>query len=153
AADRGEHPGTTSRGGGQVVFRAVDGRVSATLGGRELVADAAMTVDVELAERIRTTPNWRRDYIPLLRELTAAAGDGDSAVMVARSGLDGLERRVAFERGGAHSTLRAAVEESASAGTAENATVQGRSRPIRTLRIPYRGRELEGRALRDQLQA
>jgi hypothetical protein len=150
--DTGERPGNASTADGRVVYRAVDGRVSATLGGRELVADAAMAVDVDLAERIRTATNWRRDYIPLLHELTAAAGDGDSAVSVARRGLDALERRVAFERGGAHSTLRAAAEELPAGGTAEQATVHGRSRPVRSLRIPYRGRELEDGALRDQLR-
>jgi hypothetical protein len=151
AADAGERTEGASDTAGQVVFRAIDGRVSATLGGREVVADAAMAVDVDLAERIRTTANWRRDYIPLLRELTAAGGDGDAAVVVAQHGLDALERRVAFERGGSQSTLRIAATELAPAGTAQSAAVQGRSRPIRTLRIPYRGRELEGPALRDQL--
>jgi hypothetical protein len=152
ASDRHASRAGERRAGG-IVFRAVQGRVSATLSGREVVADAATPLDVELAERIRAARNWRRDYIPLLRELTRVAGDGEAAVQVARHGLDSLERRVAFERGGAHLPLRAAVEELAPSHPAQRGIIKGRARPLRSLTVPYRGQELEGSALRDRLAA
>jgi hypothetical protein len=140
-----------SASGAGVAFRPVEGRPSATLAGRELVADAAAAIDEDLAARVRASRRWRHDYVRLLRELTASAGDADGAVAVAREGLAAIDRRIVFDRGGVSTPVVVAAEHVRPAAPVATGTVEGTARPVRALRVPYRGTELEGPALREQL--
>jgi hypothetical protein len=122
------------------------------LTGRAILADAAGAVDRDLETRVRASRSWRDDYLGVLRELTSASAERDSSLAIARAGLASMRTRLTFERGSRVVNLDDALdafEPSLTLGTGE---ILGTAPAVRVLRVPYRGRQLEGSALSQQLE-
>ncbi|HEU0103990.1 MAG TPA: hypothetical protein VFR07_16870 [Mycobacteriales bacterium] len=129
-----------------------DGTRSTAATGRAVWADAVRVVDEGLAQRIEHSRNWRKDYVGLVVEHTAAATAGDKgAVEVARSGLDSLAGRMRFERDGAATPLAEALGAPREPLGAQ--VVRGEGQRETELVLPYRGQQLRGDALRRQVDA
>jgi len=146
AADRAHEIGDQG-----VSFPEVDGRRSTTATCRAILADAAAAVDPALQERIGSCTRWRRDYVEHLRELTALSAGREPALAIAHGGVQSMRTRLSMERGGRTVSLAHALqsfEPSVAFGTGR---VSGSERPVTALRVPYRGKELEGRSLSEQL--
>ena len=133
-----------------VAFPTVDGTRSTSRTGRAVLAQAARSVDTDLADRIEAERDWRKRYPDHVRALAAAELQaGDVGEQVPRAGLDALHDRFVFARDGQDLPLGEALDTpSAHLGTA---TVHGRRTPQRALTIPYRGQQLQGDALHRQL--
>ena len=130
--------------GAGVTFPVVDGKRRTTPVGRAVLADAARAVDPELGRRIEATANWRSGYMGAVRDLTAAsARSADTALGIARAGLDSARERLVFDREGREVPLAAtgAVAPAIGLGTE---TVAGEAPAVTELRLPFGGRELAG---------
>jgi len=136
-----------------VAFPEVGGRRSTTTTGREILADAAAAADPALAERIRASRRWRQDYIDAIRELTVRSIDGEAAVAIARAGLASMRRRLVFERGESAVSIERSLAAVEPEFEFETRVIRGNARPVTSLRVPYAGGQLEGRALTEQLEA
>jgi len=134
-----------------VVFpREHDGRRSTTATGRAVWADAVRGVDPALAQRIEAAPDWRKDYVDLVVEHTAAAArTATGAVEVARAGLTSLAGRMQYDQEGRSGTVDVAVRSGLGAPDVE--TVRGGGTRVQELVVPYAGQQLSGDALRRQL--
>ncbi len=135
-----------------VCFPEIDGRRSTSATGRAIFADAAGAVDPALELRIRSCAEWRSNYSGLVRELTAASAGREAPLTIARAGLESMRTRLVVEHGDRLSSLDdalRAIEPSHALGSGQ---IHGVAQPLRTLRVPYRGRELHGAALADQLE-
>ncbi len=135
-----------------VAFPLVDARRTTTATGRTILADAAAAVNGDLERRIRSGGNWRGEYLGVLRELTIASAERNSSLAIARAGLATMRSQLTFEREDRVVSLGgslAAIEPSLELGTGE---VRGTAPAVRELRIPYRGRQLQGGALARQLE-
>jgi hypothetical protein len=130
--------------------RSGDGRPT-TPTARGMVADAVAGVRPDLAERIASGRSWRTEYVGFLREITAAsAADGNAALAIAERGLRSMRHRLVLERDGDERPLD---ERSDAAGPVPSVrTVAGGAEPVRELRVPYRGGELRGPALLEQVE-
>jgi hypothetical protein len=136
-----------------VVFpQGPDGRRSTSATGAAVWADAVRECDQGLADAVGGTSDWRKAYVTRVVEVTAAGTRTDKgAVALARAGLDSLEHRLRFARGGVDLPLADCVAQDGPAlGTR---TVRGTGDRVRDLVVPYRGGELQGEALRAQLRA
>ncbi len=137
---------------GGVSFPEVDGRRSTSATGRAILADAAAAIDARLAERIRGCGDWRSEYAPFIRELTAASADSaQSALEISRAGLESMRSRLTFARGGQETPVGGAlaqVEPTLELGTG---LIHGTAARVSELRVPYRGRVLHGSTLAEQL--
>jgi hypothetical protein len=129
-----------------------DGRRSTTATGRAVWADAVRPVDADLATRIEAERDWRRGYVERVVEVTAVGTRSpDSAVAVARAGLEALDRRMRFERAGDSCSVAEAVRGGKGAlGTHRTA---GQGERQQELVVPYDGEQLRGSALLRQLDA
>lgn len=135
-----------------VCFPANDGARSTSVTGRAILADAARAVDGGLAERIEAARDWRRQYVPLVYELTeACALTPQSSLAISEAGLASMRERMVFERDG--ETFELAQAPTANGGERFQAReLQGAGTPVSELRVPYRGRELRGHELEAQLE-
>lgn len=128
-----------------------DGRRSTTATGRTVWADAVRERDPSLADRIAGERDWRRQYVPRVVDVTAAATrSADAAVQVARAGLASLATHMRFEREGESTRVPAAV----SAGTGPvlgTRVVAGAQARVTELVVPYHGDQLRGDALLRQV--
>ncbi|HTY96431.1 MAG TPA: hypothetical protein VMB91_05280 [Solirubrobacteraceae bacterium] len=141
---------TEARAG--VSFPSVDGSRSTSATGRAILADAAHAADPDLAERILACRDWRKGYAPLVRELTAASiSDSEGATSIARAGLASMRSRLTFADRDHETTLDVALAEVRPAYELGTGAIRGTGRPVRELRVPYRGGELSGRELTEQL--
>ena len=128
-----------------------------------MVADAIRGTQPSLAQQVSDTAKWRTEYVEIVRNLTlASAQDSHSAAAIARDGMTSAYRRfVMTDETGAETALAdwdfdAAVEAARSARAQSPAgqdttVVRGSAHPATELAIPYRGQELRGDALRQQL--
>jgi hypothetical protein len=141
----------STNGADGVCFPAIAGSRSTTATGRGILADAARVADAGLAERIESASDWRSGYLSLVRELTeACAVTPQSSLAISEAGLASMRARMVFERGS--QTLE--LERALSAGGGErfhNGEIRGTAAPVTELRVPYRGRELQGSELEEQL--
>jgi len=136
-----------------VRFPAVDGRRSTSATGRAILADAARELDQSLAQRVVSCRDWRKQYAPLIRELTAASlGAGDRVLAAARAGLESAGSRLTFVDGEREVSLKDAIAEVAPAYELATGTIHGTATPVRELRVPYGGRMLSGAELEGQLE-
>lgn len=114
-------------------------------------ADAAETVDSELAQGIRAAPAWRKEYAEFGRQLTeAAATSRASAEVIAQAGLAAARSSLLFERDGEQRPAHEAAE----ADTAfefGTETINGTGERVEQLVVPYRGSQLAGDALRRRI--
>jgi len=139
-----------ARGG--VSFPSTGGSRSTSATGQAILADAARAADPALAERILACKDWRKGYAPLVRELTAASiSDADGATSIARAGLASMRSRLTFADCDRETTLDTALAEVRPAYELGSGAIRGTARPVTELRVPYRGGELRGRALAEQL--
>ena len=93
---------------------------------------------------------WRSDYLVHFRRLVEAGIGGDSAVTIARAGLDSLLSRLVVREG---ATERPLADWSASDVRPTTAEVIGTGDPEPELSVPFRGRRLQGDELRRQVDA
>src|SRR5690348_774498 len=83
---------------------------STTPTGRGILADAARAADADLATRIEQAGAWRRDYAPLLRDVTAvSARSPETATAVADAGLRSMRSRMRVDRDGRELALGEAL--------------------------------------------
>ena len=136
-----------------VAFPEIDGARPTTPTNRSIYADAAAPVDPPLAERIRATRDWRKEYLTHVRALTAASGaDARASLAIAEAGLASMHRRLVVDRDGRALSLSDAV---AAGGRDRDrlglGRIEGTGRRESELSVPYRGSPLRGAALLAQL--
>src|SRR5699024_6744922 len=104
--------------------------------------------------RIETAEDWRKGYVGLVHEATAAsATSADAARRIAADGLASMRSRmVLVDRHGDEVALEAADLPAEGAPFATE-SVRGTGPRVQTLQVPYRGSVLEGERLRGQLAA
>jgi hypothetical protein len=136
-----------------VSFAELDGRRGTTALNQAVVAGAAEPIDRDLADRIRSCTQWRSGYVGFLHELTAAGGlSEDAPIKAAQAGLAAVGAGLVFESEVGTSRLEQTLpsfEPSFAYGTGE---LEGAGSPVTELRVPYRGRELHGASLLEQLE-
>jgi hypothetical protein len=138
---------------GVVLRPGSNGRVSSTAIGKAVVADAARVHDARLAARIEQMGSWRRDYIEAYRDLlTAAAADGVGAAAMSAAGAESLIAHAGYQQDSQMVSLAEAFAAEEELGYAAVA-VRGSAAREADLSLPYRGKRLFGRQLRDQLHA
>ena len=129
-----------------------DGRRSTAATGRTVWSEAVRDVDADLAKRIGSARDWRKEYVPaVVQHTVAATRSPEAAVAVARAGLAAVDAAMTFERDGGASSVAAAVREGEE--RLSQRTVKGEGDPQQELVLPYRGRGLRGAELRRQLDA
>jgi hypothetical protein len=136
---------------GPVCFPEVRGRRSTTSTCRAIVADAARSVDPDLAGRVEACDSWRRDYVSFLRALTALAADPPQALAIAGAGLDSMRGRLVLEGEAGAVGLDHALADAASQPHLSAGEIRGAAQPASRLEVPYHGRMLHGSGLSDQL--
>jgi hypothetical protein len=133
-----------------VLFPVRNGARSTSVTGRAIFAGAAGAADAELATRILASRKWRKQYVPLVRELTSRTAAGELALGVASAGLAEMTSQMSFERDGGALPLHEAAGAEASARH-ETLTVTGKGDRVEQLVVPYGARELMGEELLRQL--
>ncbi|MCQ4121874.1 hypothetical protein [Rhodococcus tibetensis] len=117
-----------------------------------ILADASGTTSQDLRRRVLESATWRTDYATLLAELTSAsARETPTAYTIATEGLASARRNMIWAHGTAESPLDDLDVSSGQAWDPGMETVTGTGRPVMQLQVPYRGRQLAGSALLDQL--
>lgn len=122
-----------------------------------IVSDAVRTSDPALATRVEAGTNWRDEYVSVVRDLTMTTAKKPlAAVDIARAGLDSAYHRMSVTLPDGTETplhewdVDAAVEAARGEYTAR--TIDGTQRPVTTLAVPYKGRDLTGYDLERQLE-
>jgi hypothetical protein len=139
--------------GDGVSFPLVGSRRSTTATGREILADAAGVADATLQQRILGCGNWRGDYASFLRELTvASAASAETALDIAGTGLTSMRSRLVVVRGDREPSLDDALAELEPEREIGIGAIDGVEPAVTELTVPYRGRDLYGRALIEQLE-
>ena len=134
-----------------VHFPERDGRRSSLATGRKIFAAAARATDANLALRIESTDNWRRDYKGPVRALVEAGIRSSSdATLIARSGLNAARDHLTFIRGNDERSMGEAFS-SFREDLFKTGTIEGVERGVAHLSIPYRGKTLAGDDLHRQL--
>ena len=128
-----------------------DGKRSTGATGRAIFADCARGVAPELADRIEHTKDWRSGYLRPIRDIVAAATTTpDAALQVSSDGLASAHRRFRFGRDGQELSVDAAMGAFTAPGFGA-VQIQGTAQLDSDLSVPYRGKRLFGRHLRDQV--
>ncbi|MSO28006.1 MAG: hypothetical protein EXQ60_08120, partial [Candidatus Nanopelagicales bacterium] len=128
-----------------------DGKRSTGATGRAIFADCVRRVDSTLADRIEHTRDWRAGYLTPIRDIVAAAtATPNAALQISRDGLASAHRRFRFGRDGQELNLGEAMASFASPGFC-SVHIQGVAQLESDLSLPYHGRRLFGRHLRDQV--
>ena len=87
-----------------------------------------------------------------MRELTLACAHPDAALAIAAAGLESMRSSLVVAGAGEAVPLARALDTLEPAGELGTELITGASRRVRTLRVPYRGRDLEGVELSEQLE-
>ena len=133
-----------------------EGVRSTTATTKGVLADSVRRVDPALADRIEGVRDWRKGYVDLVHDVTAAsAASADAARRIAGDGLASMRRRmVLVDVAGDEAPLdEATVTLPAGAAPFGSESVRGTADPVTELRVPVGGRELAGDELRGQLAA
>ena len=133
-----------------------EGVRSTTATTKGVLADSVRRVDPALADRIEGVRDWRKGYVDLVHDVTAAsAASADAARRIADDGLASMRRRmVLVDVAGDEAPLdEATVTLPAGAAPFGSESVRGTADPVAELRVPVGGRELAGDELRGQLAA
>lgn len=136
-----------------VQFELVDGQRSSQSTGKVVFARAAAAVDTGLASRIEAQSDWRKTYLAPVRELVeAGARSPKDALRIASDGLAAARDCFVFTLDGEQQPLSDAL---AQPGPTRLRTgqIRGEEAPATELVLPYRGRELRGEALLQQVQS
>lgn len=123
--------------------------------GRDALAAALETVDFPAADAVRRETDWRRGYARHFRHaIVAGLHDPDSAMAIARSGLEHLHGSFEYvDASGERMPLDLATLESVPRTTLSTRTIEGTAEPETELSVPYRGERLRGEALLRQVDA
>ncbi|WP_063043856.1 hypothetical protein [Nocardia pseudovaccinii] len=116
-----------------------------------ILADAAEPASPELRKRVLDSRAWRTDYAALLAKLTSATAYSAVAHAVAAAGLASARRNMVWIEEAREKPLCEVTLGRRLAWQPRTATVTGATQPAAQLRVPYRGRELGGSELLDQL--
>lgn len=134
--------------------RQPDGSRSTTAAGARIVAAALRALDQgRTAQAAEAETHWRRRYPAYFHQLIEAALPSEElALASARAGLQAAWQTLVWVgSAGDEQSLSAALERP-EGPPFETLTLRGAgSRALRRWTVPYRGRELEGDALREQL--
>ena len=129
-----------------------NGKRSSTWLGQEVFASCVADLDPDLARRIRSVENWRKDYIGPCRDAVAlAAESAANAHHIASTGLRTLHDNFVFVQDGEEVPLAEAVANPVRPGLAEVTVVGQREFTGGQLSLPYRGHDLVGSDIRAQL--
>lgn len=121
---------------------------------RAVLADGAAAVDPALAQRIRTAPRWRTQFVALMGELTALSSvSRKSSLAIARAGLDSAASTLSFSRDGATYPLHDALTSCPPRDDVTTQRITGTAHPPTELEIPYHGRLLRRASLLSQLES
>ena len=134
-------------------FTAVDGQRSSSAVGTAVLAAALRPVEPRAANTAAGETAWRKRYPDHFVAVTrAAAHSADAALTMARDGLAALDERMCVV--GSSGTERPLADLADHGGdvAVTTETITGAADPVAEVRVPYRGRELTGDALRDQLR-
>jgi len=119
--------------------------------GQSVFAAAVRHYDPNLAGRIEAAPNWRSDYVEFANELTLAGiRSGDTAVGIARNGLEAVYEHMSFVRGDQEMSLSDALELDVEP-TLEPVQVIGEGELTTTMDVRYGGKALMGDDIHAQL--
>ncbi len=132
------------------------GRRSTTPTTKGVLADSVRGVDPALADRIDGSRQWRKEYVDLVRAVTAvSARSADDASRIATDGLASMRRRMVLvgDSGAEVGLEEAETRMPAGAAPFGTESVRGTAEPVTELRVPVAGRELAGAELRGQLGA
>jgi len=130
-----------------------DGTRGTTSTGRSAVAQALRAVDPVGARAVEHETAWRSNYLQHFRRLVEAGlGSPEDWRAIATAGLAALDdRMVAVDEAGDEAPVASLLDAPPRAALA-TVEIVGQAEPATELILPYRGRELRGQALRDQLQ-
>lgn len=133
-----------------IQFPSIDGARSSQRSGRSILSGAVRYVDEGLADRIETTPSWRKLYMGPMRDVVAAGlRSPKDAMRLATDGLAQLHSTMTYETAEGAATI---AEAFGSVGEVpETITIKGNGSPVRRLEIPYRNGVLKGDSLLSQL--
>src|ERR1700689_2879474 len=134
---------------GGVVFPAsADGRRSTSAVGRAVVADALRQVDPAGALDAEHDTDWRTGYLVHFRRLVEAGlASKDSAVSVARGGLESVHRQMRVVHEGGEETGLGSLLSAPAHRLVATVTMAGTGRAESELSLPYHGERLHGSAL------
>ncbi len=128
-----------------------DGTRSTTATGRAVIADALRAVDPAAARRVEQIKDWRKGYLPAIRDLVvAAAASPAAALTVSRSGLDSLHERFVWTTEGSDRPLLSALSVGDHEGM-DTFEVIGRATRSTDFTVPYKGKRLAAGDLHAQL--
>ena len=128
-----------------------DGRRSSTETARMVFAEAARSLNEELARCIRADSRWRSHYGRYLADLVGqAALASDVALKVAEDGLEAVHRRFRFIRDGEDMPLDEAMRRFKEP-VFHSAEIRGKGKRLEQLLIPHQGEQLSGDPLRRQI--
>lgn len=128
-----------------------DATRSTTATGRAVVADALRGVDPSAARRVEQVRDWRKGYLPGIRELVVtAAANPAAALKVSQDGLDSLHERFVWTDDECDRPLLGALAVSADEGM-DTFEVIGRRERSEILSVPHHGTRLEDADLHRQL--
>ncbi len=134
-----------------VLFAEAGGSRSSQAAGKRIFSDAVSAVDPQLSRRIETISDWRKKYIPAVRQVVeAGAGSRKGALSVASDGLESLGRHLTFSQDGREVPLGQAFDQQPEAPY-RTAMIEGDGPRVGQLEVPYGGRALRGDQLRAQL--
>ncbi len=123
---------------------------------KAILAQAAQPVDADLAKDITADKDWRNDYVDLFGRATlAAASSKEAAIEMARAGLEAMHDTLVLAKDAEHPNAANEVVLSKTELNAtralESQTIPGTAAAERELRVPYKGKQLSGQQLIDQL--
>jgi hypothetical protein len=129
----------------------LDGRVSTTRVGRDVVATAMAAADADRSNQIAAVRNWRDDYLGPFRDLVSTgARTSDLSYAMADAGLTELHSHAVILREGEQIDAADALREM-TAPAFRSVTVQGEVARDPGLTIPMHGARLFGPEVRRQL--
>jgi len=137
----------------EIVFPvADDGRRSTVAAGRAVIAGALAQVDAAGAQAARDETDWRARYPAHLCRLTAAGlASRDAALTLARDGLAAMYAQLRLARPGETETGLDTLISEPAGRRLSTVTVTGEGAAEPELSLPYRGSQLRGRDLLNQL--
>ena len=134
-----------------VQFPLIEGRRSTQASGKRVFASAVRFVDSGLADRIEAAQNWRKTYLPAVRQtVELGVRSSKDALRISSDGLEEIQRSFLFERDGESMTVDDACAAHAQSRFGTE-VVEGTGDRDAELTIPFRGELLRADALRRRL--
>ncbi|KAJ3089570.1 Very-long-chain (3R)-3-hydroxyacyl-CoA dehydratase PASTICCINO 2 [Quaeritorhiza haematococci] len=126
---------------------------SSTYGNKNAFAAAIASVDQKAAEKLLKERQWRQKYTQyIVDQVKTAVKAPENAVAIARAGLDYCYKNFEFVRAGKAVSFAEAMESNKDNIFKAGVIKGSKSKPTNTLKVPYKGEQLEGERLIQQLQ-